>query len=70
MTGRSKRKLVGNPDKAVFGSAGMVADGVGRIASGLPVAVALGVLVVVVGMVLGVLFMRASLLRRWVRVRR
>jgi hypothetical protein len=66
----ARRSRIVGQSVGVFGSAVMVADGVIGMASGSPVAVALGVLVVVVGIALGVLFMRPLLLRRLVRVRR
>ncbi|MDQ0276577.1 hypothetical protein QO003_000880 [Arthrobacter silviterrae] len=52
-----------------FGSAVIVADGVIGMASGLPVPVALGGPMVLVGIALAVLFIRPSLLRRFVKAR-
>lgn len=53
-----------------FGAAVMIADGVVGMASGLAVPVVLGVLLAVVGLALGVLFIRPSLLHRLSKARR
>lgn len=68
-TGARHCRIVGQ-SLGAFGSAVMVADGVIGMASGLPVAVALGVLMVFAGIALGVLFIRPSLLQRLMKARR
>lgn len=66
----ARRSRILGQSLGAFGSAVIVADGVIGMASGLPVPVALGALMVIVGIALGVLFIRPSLLRRLVKVRR